>query len=105
MVWSTNLETFHGPPEGTLEGTLSIAPQDLEAPDATGVLAAICKTLQTHAPCRLEYRLPGRSEREERWFETSVTVIVRDGAAVRMLGMCRDVTQRLRVNREVRVPA
>jgi PAS domain S-box-containing protein len=105
MAWSTNLEDFHGPPEGPLEGTLSIAPQDLEAQDATGVLAAICKTLQTHDPCRLEYRLPGRSEHEERWFEASVTAIVQDGTAVQLLGMCRDVTERLRVNREVRVRA
>ena len=70
-----------------------------------GVLAAIHQTLQTHEPCRLEYRLPGRSEREERWFEALVTVVVEDGAAVQMLGLCRDVTEHLRVNREVRVRA
>jgi hypothetical protein len=34
-----------------------------------------------------------------------VTVIVQDGAAVQILGMCRDVTERLRVNREVRIRA
>jgi len=53
----------------------------------------------------LEYRLPGPPEREERWFEALVTVIVEDGKAVQMLGMCRDVTERLRINREVRVRA
>src|SRR4029078_3026814 len=63
------------------------------------------KSLQTREPCRLEDRLPGRSEREERWFEALVTLIVENGAAVQMLGMCRDVTERLRVNREVRVRA
>src|SRR5262249_58648613 len=105
MVWSTNLETFHGRHENTFEGTLSIAPEDFAPQDATGVLAAIGKTLQTHEPCRLEYRLPGRSEREERWFEASVTVIVQDGVAVQLLGLCRDVTARMRVNREVRVRA
>jgi PAS domain S-box-containing protein len=105
LTWSTKLEDFHGRPEPTLDGTRSIAPQDFASQDATGVLAAIGKTLQTHEPCRLEYRLPGRSEREERWFEALVTVIVQDGVAVQMLGMCRDVTERLRVNREVRVRA
>src|SRR5262249_60531885 len=99
------LNAFQGRPEGPREGTLSTAPQDLEAQDATGVLGATGKPLQTHEPCRLEYRLPGRSEHEERWFEASVTVIVQDGAAVQLLGMCRDVTERLRVNREVRVRA
>ena len=105
MVWSTNLETFHGRHENTFEGTLSIAPEDFAPQDAAGVFAAIGKTLQTHEPCRLEYRLPGRSEREERWLEASVTVIVQDGVAVQLLGLCRDVTERLRVNREVRVRA
>jgi PAS domain S-box-containing protein len=105
LTWSTKLEDFHGRPEGTLDGALSIAPQDFTPQDASGVLAAIDKTLQTHEPCRLEYRLPGRSEREERWFEALVTAVVEDGAAVQLLGMCRDVTERLRINREVRVRA
>ena len=105
LTWSTNLEDFHGRPEGTMDGKLSIAPQDFAPHDATGVLAAIGKSLQTREPCRLEYRLPGRSEREERWFEALVTVIVENGVTVQMLGLCRDVTERLRINREVRVRA
>ncbi len=105
LTWSTKLDDFHGRPEGTSDGTVTIAPPDVGPQDATGVLAAIAKSLQTREPCRLEYRLPGRSEREERWFEALVTVIVEDGAVVQMLGMCRDVTERLRINREVRVRA
>jgi len=105
MTWSTKLEDFHGHREEMLEGTFSIAPEDLKSQDATGVLAAIGEALQTREPYRVEYRLPGPSEREERWFEASVTVVVQDGAAVQLLGMCRDVTERLRVNREVRVRA
>jgi len=105
MTWSTKLEDFHGLPENSIDGSLSIVPQDFPSQDAAGVFAAIHKTLQTREPCRLEYRLPGPSGRDERWFEALVTVIVQDGAAVQMLGMCRDVTERLRVNREVRVRA
>ena len=105
MTWSTKLENFHGLSEDSIDGSLSIVPQDFPSQDAAGVFAAIHKTLQTREPCRLEYRLPGRSDREERWFEALVTVILQDGAAVQMLGMCRDVTERLRVNREVRVRA
>jgi PAS domain S-box-containing protein len=105
MTWSTKLEDFHGHREEMLEGTFSIAPEDLKSQDTTGVLAAIGKALQTREPYRVEYRLLGPSEREERWFEASVTVVVQDGEAVQLLGMCRDVTERLRVNREVRVRA
>jgi two-component sensor histidine kinase len=85
MTWSTKLEDFHGIPENSIDGSLSIVPQDFPSQDAAGVFAAIHKTLQTREPCRLEYRL--------------------DGAAVQMLGMCRDVTERLRINREVRIRA
>src|SRR5262249_62423002 len=87
----------------TVEGTVYIAVEDLKSQDGTGLLAAIDKPLQPLEPCRLEYRLPGASEREERWLEASVTVIMQDGAAVQLLGMCRDVTERARGNREVRV--
>jgi len=104
MTWSTKLEDFRGL-AGSLDGTLSIVPQDFPSQEAAGVLAAIQQTLQTRTPSRLEYRLPSGSGQEERWFEAVVTVIVQDGAAVQMLGMCRDVTERLRVNREVRVRA
>ena len=53
----------------------------------------------------MEYRVPGQAGRDARWFEASATVIVQDGAVVQLLGICRDITERLRVNREVRVRA
>jgi PAS domain S-box-containing protein len=105
LTWSTKLEDFHGRAERAFDGTFSIAPQDFAPQDATGILAAMGKSLQTREPCRVEYRLPGRSEREERWFEALVTLIVEKDTAVQMLGMCRDVSERLRINREVRVRA
>jgi PAS domain S-box-containing protein len=103
LTWSTDLEDFHGTAGGPLGGTLVIAPQELPTQDGTGVLAAIHKCLETHEPSRLEYRVPAGPEHDERWLEASVTVLVEDGAAVQVLGMCRDVTERLRINREVRV--
>src|SRR5262249_59128481 len=99
LAWSTNLEDFHGPSENKLDGIFSLVPQDLPAPE--GPLAAISNALNTGQPCRVEYRLPGSSGRDERWFEASATLLVKDGTAVQLLGMCREVTERLRVNREV----
>ena len=99
LTWSTNLEDFHGPSENKLDGIFSLVPQDL--PTQEGLLAAISDALNTGQPCRVEYRLPGSSGRDERWFEASATVLVKDGAPVQLLGMCREVTERLRVNREV----
>jgi PAS domain S-box-containing protein len=105
ITWSTKLEDFHGRSPDSLDGALSIVPQDFPPQDAAGVLAAIHQTLHTREPCRLEYRLPGQPGQEERWFEALVTAIVQDGVAVQILGMCRDVSERLRVNREVRIRA
>jgi two-component sensor histidine kinase len=105
MTWSSNLADIHGEPKGKLDGTFSIVPQDLPAREDTGLLAAIRKTLETNEPFRVEYRLPGRAGRDERWFEASATIIQENGQAVQLLGMCRDVTERLRINREVLVRA
>jgi two-component sensor histidine kinase len=105
MTWSTNLEDVRGRPECSCDGALSIVPSDFPAQDGQGVLAAIHTALRTREPCRLEYRLAGASERDERWIEATVTVIVEDGAAVQVLGMCQDVSERHRVNREVRIRA
>jgi len=105
LMWSTRLEDFGGLAKDSVDGVISLAADELRAQDSGGVLAAIHKALHSREPCRLEYRLPPRSGREERWFEALVTVIVEDGAAIQILGTCRDVTERLRINREVGVRA
>ena len=103
FTWSSKLEDFHGPSANQLDGAFPLVPQDLPAQE--GPFAAISHALTTRQPCRVEYRLPGSSGRDERWFEVSVTVLVKDGTAVQLLGMCREVTERLRVNREVQIRA
>ena len=105
MTWSSNLADFRVPPDGHAEGTFTIAPLDLPVHEGTGLLAAIARTLETKAPCRVEYRVPGPTEREERWLEASATVVIEDGTAVQLLGICRDITERLAINREVQVRA
>ncbi len=105
MTWSTNLADFHGPAERELDGALAMQPGDIPAQEDASFLAAIRQSLETRKPCRMEYRVPGQAGRDARWFEASATVIIQDGAVVQLLGMCRDITERLRVNREVRVRA
>src|SRR5262249_22882755 len=105
ITWATNLENFQGVRPNSKDGAFSLAADALPAADGPGLLAAMHKALETRAPRGLESRLPAPSERDERWGEASITVIVEDGVAVQILGVCRDVTERLRVNREVRVRA
>jgi PAS domain S-box-containing protein len=105
LIWSTDLRDVHGRAEGGHGGAVSVSPQVLADMDDNGVLAVLREALRTHEPVRLEYRMPGPSGREERWFEATATTIVEDGIPVQVLGACRDITERLRVNREVSVRA
>jgi two-component sensor histidine kinase len=105
LTWSSNIAGVERPPGLSLDGTFAIDPQNLPSGNGSDALAAIRRTLQTLEPCRLEYRASGPGDHDERWFEASVTAVVEDGAAVQLLGICREVTQRLRVNREVKVRA
>jgi len=105
MTWSTNLEGWHGRAANGHNAAFSLTARDLPPQDKPGVLGAIQECLRTGKPCRLEYRLPTPSGNEERWFEVSATVIVENSVPVQMLGLCRDVTERWRIHREVRMRA
>jgi two-component sensor histidine kinase len=112
-VWSWDLQSNRMAWSGKLEGAVAqnsvdgavISPKDTAAEGGRGVMAAIQNTLQTREPCRLEYRLPGMSGREERWVEATVAVVIENDAPVQVLGVCRDVSERHRVQREVRIRA
>ena len=105
ITWSIDLESDQGAPEHKADGTIYVLPQSFPKHDDPGLFAVMTKTLESRMPARVEYRLPGASGRDERWFEASATAVLENGTAVRLLGICRDVTERLRVYREVRVRA
>jgi two-component sensor histidine kinase len=104
LAWSGDLTDARGP-GSRHDGIFSIAPQDLPSRDGADLLAAMQRTLGTGEPCRLEFRLPGAPGRDERWFEASLSTIVQDGTVVQLFGVCREVTEQLRVGREVGVRA
>ena len=105
LTWSSNIDGVERPPGLRPDGSFALDPQNLPSESGSDALAAIRRTLQTLEPCRLEYRATEPADRDERWFEASVTAVVQDGAAVQLLGMCREVTERLRTNREVKIRA
>jgi two-component sensor histidine kinase len=61
--------------------------------------------LQTRTPRRVQYRLSPKPGAEERWIETLATVVVEGGTPTKLLGICRDVTDRARTHRELRIRA
>ena len=70
------------------------------------MLAAIQESLRSRKPYHVHYRLAPRDEQEERWVEAMASVIAaRTAKPVRLLGICRDVTDRQRLLRELRARA
>ena len=104
VSWSSNFDDVHGPAGDNPDGGFSLSPTDLEGEGQNGVIVAMAEALRTRKPCRLEFRAPP-IDGDERWFEASATVVVKDGEPLQLFGICRDITGRLRNNREVRVRA
>jgi PAS domain S-box-containing protein len=102
VTWSSNLEAIHGLPSGSFDGSLSFVENDIHPGDRAAVKAAIDEALRSHTPYRVQYR-PNRANDEEHWVEAIGSVVLENGQPVRMLGVCRDVTERVKTERELRV--
>ena len=63
------------------------------------------EALRTGTPRRVQYRLLPKPGADERWLETLATVVVENGVPVKLLGICRDVSDRARMHRELRIRA
>jgi PAS domain S-box-containing protein len=100
VAWSSNMESIHGLPAGAFDGTFASFKNDVHPQDQVQVRNAIEDALRTGAPLRMLYRLPPRHD-GERWIESRGTVVMEDGRAVKMFGTCRDVTERVKLHREL----
>ena len=105
VTWSSNLEDIHRLPSGTVNDTFSFFENEMHPDDRADVLTAIQETLRTHKPHRALYRLPPQPDRDDRWIETVGAVVLEGGVPVRIVGTCRDVTERVKLHQELRVRA
>jgi PAS domain S-box-containing protein len=97
ITWSSELEGIHGLALGTFEGTLDAFRRDVHPADAERVEAVIAAALAApEATYGIEYRIV-RPDGSVRWLGATGRVIVGgDGQPCRMVGICRDVTERKR---------
>jgi two-component sensor histidine kinase len=101
VQWSGNED---GIPPST--GTFASFQNDIHPEDQPEVMAAIQESLRSGKPYHVHYRLAPRSEGDDRWFEAVASVINgEDGKPARLLGISRDVTDRQKLLRELRVRA
>jgi PAS domain S-box-containing protein len=105
VTWSSNMEAIRGLPQGAFDGTFAFVDNDVHPQDQTQVRNSIKEARQSGAPFRMLYRLPPRPDSQERWIETRATVVMDNGMAVRMFGTCRDVSERVRLHRELQLRA
>jgi PAS domain S-box-containing protein len=107
-TWSSNVETICGLPKDSLDGANGasmIREDDIHPDDRAAVIATMQEALRTGAPRRVQYRLLPKPGADERWLETLVTVMVEGDVPVKLLGICRDVSDRARMHRELRIRA
>ena len=100
--WSPAVERMHGIPEGSFSGTFEAYQQDIHPDDRARVLATVRAALAGGNDHHVEYRIV-RPDGEVRWleahghFESDA-----GGAPVRLIGVCRDVTERERAETAAR---
>jgi len=105
-TWSSNVEEICGLAKGGLDDNGMIFENTVHPEDKPAVITAMQDTLRTRTARRVQYRLVPGPGASERWIETLATVMVDgDGVPVKLLGICRDVTDRARMHHELRVRA
>ncbi|MDN2565106.1 GAF domain-containing protein [Aquibium sp. A9E412] len=102
LMWSDNLAGIHALPATAFDGTLSSFRNDIHPDDLEPVWRAIEHTLSTGAPYRSVYRTAPRDGAEPLWIETSGGLATGEDGATYLTGVCTDVTQRVRAERELK---
>ena len=103
--WSGNMEEIHDLPVGSFDGTFSSFQNDIHPDDRAEVQAAVNDGIRTGKDYHVQYRLTPRPDREDRWVEAVGRIVTQDGEPTRLLGVCRDASDRVRLLRELRARA
>jgi len=100
VTWSRNFEPIHGLLAGSFDGTYASFERHIHPDDLPTVKASLAAALQTREPFRVRYRTAPRENRDACWLETCGTVVLT--GADRVLGVCLDVTERVKLESELR---
>ncbi len=102
VTWSSNIESMSGLSPGTFDGTYTFFERGIHEDDRAKVVAALDEALRSGGPYWVRYRAAPRPGRNEIWMEAAGTVTTKDGTPVRMVGLCHDVTDQVRLQEELR---
>lgn len=99
---SSNLDAIHGLPRGSFERTHTSLAQNIHKEDRLRVANSFQEALKTGRPYSTRYRTSDRGTGDEQWIEVYGTVSPGNGAPQRMVGFCRDVTEQVNLENELR---
>jgi PAS domain S-box-containing protein len=102
LTWSINLESLHGLPPKSFDGTLAGFFDNIHDDDRANVEALLMEAMRARVPFRARYRTPPRNGHDECWLEATGTIIAEGGKAKGMSGLCYDVTGRVSLENELR---
>jgi PAS domain S-box-containing protein len=103
--WSRELEQIHALPSDGFEGAFATFQQDIHPEDQPEVMTAVQESLRSGKPLHAHYRVAPRPDAEDRWVEAIASVVHHEGQPARLVGICRDVTDRQKLLRELRARA
>jgi len=103
--WSGEVERIHEMPESGFEGAFATFQKDIHPEDQPEVMAAMQESLRSGKPFHAHYRLSPRADADDRWVEAIASVVQENGQAVRLVGICRETTDRQKLLRELRARA
>jgi len=102
VTWSSNVESICGFSQESFDGSFASLEQSIHEADRARVLGAFKDTLRTGQPFRLRYRIIPDEGRDDVWIEATGTVTCKDGAPVRLIGLCHDVSEQVKLQDEIR---
>jgi two-component sensor histidine kinase len=102
VTWSSNLEAIHGLPPGGFDGTLAGFLRTIHPDDRSNVETALHDALRSHGSYRMRYRLRERIADEDCWLEAEGAIAPPDGAPERMFGLAREISERVKLEAELR---
>ncbi len=100
LIWSSNLEAIRGMTAGSFDGSFACFVKNVHPDDRAHVEASLRGGVHTRSAYRERYRTLPREGRDDWWLEATGTLV--DGGAERMVGLCYDVTERVRIENELR---
>jgi PAS domain S-box-containing protein len=101
VKWSANLVDIHDLKPASFGGAFSFFEEDVHPDDRAAIRAAIEAAQREGGRYSVRYRIPQRDGAEPKWVEARGKTIAVDGKITRMVGICQEVTDSVRLEQEL----